>query len=396
MAAQPERMSGRRKAVVWTLFGLATLLLLVSSLTVWTKRQFLNTDAWTQSSAKLLANDQIRSALSVKLSNALYENVDVTDAVRQRLPEQARAAAPVIAAALQNGSGRAIDTFLATPAAQNLWEELNRRMHATLVSVLEGKDVGALETANGDIVLNLQPMVKTLAQRLGFADQLAEHARPGAGQIVILRSDQLANAQHAVKVLRALSIFLLLVVLLFYALAIYLARGRRRAMLEYTGAALVVVGLLLLIARRLLGNAIIESIVSTTSSRPAANAAWLIATDMLRDIALGLIVYGLLFLVGGILAGPSRAATWVRREVAPVFAHGWVVVYGIGLAIFLLLIAFGPEAGGRRLIGVLVLAALFFSGLEVYRRITLREFPQGEAAETPPAEAEQSAPVLGN
>src|SRR5262249_50297115 len=202
-----------------------------------------NTDAWTNTSADLLANDQVRGALAVKLSDAINQQVDVTEAVRERLPEGAQAAAPVIAAALENASGRAIDTFLASNAAQQIWEQLNRRMHTTLVKVLEGKDVGPLETSNGDVVLDLQPMVQTLAQRLGLGGKLAAQTQPGASQIVILRSDQLSKAQDAVKVLRALTIFLTIVVLAFYGLAIYLAWDRRRTMLEYVGGAFILVGL---------------------------------------------------------------------------------------------------------------------------------------------------------
>jgi hypothetical protein len=393
MAVRVEHMSRRRAWLVWGLVTAATLLLLLSSLTVWTKRQLLDTGQWTASASRLLENDQIRSALSLKIQNAIYARVDATAAVEQRLPENAQAAAPIIAAALQNASGRAIEAFLATAQAQALWEQVNRRAHATLVKVLEGKDVGPLETSNGDVVLDLKPFIGTVAARLGLADTLKEHADPESGQIVLLTSSELDNAQKAVKILKALTIFLALVVLFLYGLAIYLAHGRRRILLESVGGCFVLVGLLLLVARRLLGNVLLDSLVETEANRPAATTAWLIATDLLRDLALGLVVYGLFAIVGGALAGPARWATWTRRHLAPGFARGWIVVHGVGLALFLIWIAWGPTAGNRRLLGTLVLAAIFFFGLEAFRRITLREFP-GDAVEPP--QAESAAPVLGS
>jgi hypothetical protein len=393
MAVAVERMSRRRAVVVWGLVVVATVLMLVSSLTIWAKRQLLDTDQWTASTAQLLESPQIRAALAVKLEDALYQRVDATAAVRARLPEQAQAAAPVIAAALQNGSGRAIESFLATPRAQALWERVNRKAHATLVKVLEGKDVGPLETVNGDVVLDLRPMMGAIATRLGFADRLKARASPESGQIVLLESDQLGTVQNAVQALNALTIALVFVVLFLYGLAIYLARGRRRILLETAGGCFVLVGLVLLVARRILGNVLLDSLVKTESSRPAANTAWLIATDLLRDLAIALIVYGLLAILAGTVAGPSRAATWTRRRLAPGFGRGPLVVHGVGLVLLLILIAWGPVAGNRRLIGTLILAGLFFLGLEVLRRLTLREFPPEEAE---PPRPEQTAPVLGD
>jgi uncharacterized iron-regulated membrane protein len=44
-----EEMSKKRGLLVWGLLVLATILLFVSSLTVWSKRQLLDNDAWADS-----------------------------------------------------------------------------------------------------------------------------------------------------------------------------------------------------------------------------------------------------------------------------------------------------------------------------------------------------------
>src|SRR4051795_40882 len=116
-------MSGGRKAVVWTLVVLASVILLVSSLVVWSKRQLLDTDAWTNSSARLLADSEVRALLSQKLVDLLYERVDVEGQLAARLPEQAKGAAPAAAAALQTAALRVTQGFLASAPAQTLWEQ---------------------------------------------------------------------------------------------------------------------------------------------------------------------------------------------------------------------------------------------------------------------------------
>ena len=384
-------MTRRRSVAVWTLIVLASLLALVSSLTVWSRQQLLDTDKFTSSSAKLLANDEIRAALSSRLVDELEQRVDVQAQLEQKLPPRAKGAAPAIAAAIQNSAGQVINAFLGTAQAQAIWERVNRRAHGALVNVLEGKDAGPVSTSNGNVVLDLRPMIQQVADRLGVGERLKERAPPDAGQIVLLKSDQLNAAQTGVRILNALSSWLWFAVFALLALAVYLAHGTRRTMLEVVGVALLIVGVLVLIIRRFVGDWIVNSLVNTEASKPAVHAMWLIETDLLRDIALALVLYGLFALVAGILAGPSRAAVAVRRGLAPTWRERPVLVWVAATVLFLLFIAWGPSGGNRRFLGVLILAAVVALGLEVWRRQTLREFPESGEAPPPAAAADESA-----
>jgi hypothetical protein len=379
-------VSVKRKIAVWSLVGIATLLLLISTMTIWTKRQLLSTDNWTKTSGQLLADDQVRAALSTKLVNLLFEQVDVAQQLKSRLPTQLQGLAPVAAGALQSAGPRAVNALLGTSQAQALWEQANRRMHRRLVDVLDGKPLpGHITTSNGEVKLNLRPILLQVADRLGVRDQLNARAGPRAGVIVIMKARQLKAAQTAVQALRVLTIFLVLVVLGLYALAVYLARGSRRVVLESVGGCIALVGLLLLIVQRLLGNAIIDSVVKTDANKPAGRHVWLIATSMLRDLAIALLVYGLLTVLAGALAGPSRAAMWTRRSLAPAFRGHVVAVYAVVIVILLILFAWEPLSSNRGLLGTLVLAGLVLVGVEVYRRQTLREFPDTGGAPAPQA-----------
>ena len=253
-----EKMSKKRGVLVWGLFVLATILLFVSSLTVWSKRQLLDDQAWADSSTQLLANDEVRAAIAQELSDALFQRVDVEAQLRERLPAQRQGTAAALAAALQNTVvPAAADRLLQRPRVQTLWENLNKRAHAGVVKVLEGEDLGRngnISTANGAVTLDLRPAITRLATRLGLEDKLKANADPDAGQLVIMKSDQLGAAQTAVKILKALSSLLVIAVFAFYALAIYFARGRRRLLLGATGASLVFVGLVIASLRRFAGR----------------------------------------------------------------------------------------------------------------------------------------------
>ena len=367
--AEPEPLTRRRAIAVWALVIVASILLLLSSLTVWVKRQALDTDAWTNASGEMLANDEIRQQLSIYLVDTLFSSADATARIQQSLPANRQGLAPIISGALQNVAVQAADRILETPQAQALWEEANRRSHENLLAVLEGKDVRRFQTENGQVVLDLSPLVQRLSDRFGF------QPKPDAGKITILKSGQLKNAQRALKVIKVLSVFLLVLVLFLYGLAIYLARGHRRRLLRATAASFLIVGLLVLVIDRLTGGAVVGSLIKTDAVRPAGNAAWGIATELLRNVAYALIFYGVVGLFAAWLAGPTRWAVAARRRLAPVFENQPLILYGVVAVLFLLLLAWGPTRATREWWGILLLAALLFFGVAMLHRETVREFP---------------------
>jgi hypothetical protein len=96
---------------------------------------------------------------------------------------------------------------------------------------------------------------------------------------------------------------------------------------------------------------------------------------VLRDIAIILVVYGALVLLATALGGPNRPAVALRRSLAPSFTNHPIVVWAAALFLFVVLLAWGPTAGNRQLLGVVLLAATTAVAIEALRRQTLREFP---------------------
>ena len=370
---KPGPLSRRRAIAVWTLVVVASILMLLSSLTIWVKRQALDTDAWTNASGQMLANDEIRGQLSLYLVDSLFNSADATAKIQQALPPNRAALAPVISGALQNVAVQAADRILETPQAQALWEEANRRAHQNLIAVLNGDDVRRFQTENGEVVLDLGPLVQRLSGRFGF------EAPPDAGKITILKSGQLKNAQRALKVIKVASVFLLVLVLFLYGLAIYLAHGHRRRILRATAASFLLVGVLVLVIQRVTGGVVVGSLIKTDAIRPAGNAAWGIGTELLRSVAYALILYGVAGLIGAWLAGPTRLAVAARRRLAPVLEDQVWIVYGAVALLFLLLIAWGPTRATREWWGILLLGGLLFFGVAMLHRQTVREFPAPKA-----------------
>ena len=366
-----------RRITIWVLIVLAGLIGLVSALTVWAKRQALETDRWVATSSRLLEDDEIRGALSLYLVDQLYANVDVAAELEGRLSPELQPLAAPLSGALRELSVRAADRLLSRPGVQTLWEEANRRAHEAFIRIVD--DEGEfLQTGEGDVVLDLQPLVQQLAARIGLSEeQVEERLGPDAGRIVIMESDQLGTVQTVVELIRKLSIFLAIVILALFAVAVYLARGRRRETLRAVGITFVVVGGLLLVIRNLAGDWIVDTLAEGQSVRDAASNAWLIGTDLLSGVAWTAIAYGAIIILAAWLAGPSRPAVSVRQRLAPSLRDRPGLVYAIVGGLYLLVVAWGPTPAFRQPWSILVFAALTGLGVEAFRRLTVREFPAG-------------------
>jgi hypothetical protein len=367
--------AGWRRWLPWVLVVVAAIVGLVSALNIWVTRQALSTDNWTNSSSQLLANPEIRNAVSVYLVDQIYENVDVSQALASRLPPQAKGLAAPLAAALEPPAVQAADQLLGRPRVQALWEEANRKAHTLFMAVIDGKH-DVLVSTNGNVVLDLRPIIEQVVQRTGLGSRVLEKLPPDAGQIVVMKGNQLETARTGVKVIRVLSFFLFFLVLGLFALAAYIAPGRRRTILMGIGTSVFLVGLLILVARRYGGDYLVNALTSGTDAKEPVSAAWAIETNLLRNVGINALVYGGLVMVAAWIAGPARAAASLRRWLAPTMREHPVVIYGAVAVVLLIILLTGPT-DGQRIYPLLVVFGLAFVGTEVLRRQTLREFPAG-------------------
>jgi hypothetical protein len=381
-AAAPETKHSRlawRTWVPWALVVLGSLIVLVAALNVWVKRQALSTDNWTNSSAQLLENDQIRQALSVYLVNQVYANVDVSQQLQQRLPAQLDPIAPQIAVGLEQASIRVVDNLLGRPRIQKLWKEANRRAHQAFMNLLNGHD-SRLVSTNGNVVLDLRPLLEKVVQELGFGDQALAKLPPDAAQITVLKGNQLQTARTSVKVVRVLSYVLLFLAIAIFAVAMWISRSRRSILLG-AGIGVLVVGLLVLVVRRYLGNYLVDQLTNSPDAKGAVKASWAIETNLLRNVGVNGVIYGAAIIFAAWIAGPGRLARWCREKLAPTMRDRPVLVYGALTAVLAAILLTGPT-DAQRVYPLLILFGFAYLGLEVLRRQTMREFPSEPAAAT--------------
>ena len=356
------------------------MLAFLSVFGIWTERQALNTDDWVQTSGRLIQNETIREAIGDYLVDQLYENVDVEKELSEKLPGDTKDLAGPISGGLRQVAGQGANQVLQSSTAQELWKTANRTTHEQLLEVLEEKE-GTLATEEGKVSLNLGSLITNLASQVGIGANLAEKLPEDAGQITILRSDQLKTAQDVVIAIKGLALILSLLTFLCFGLAIYLSRDGRWVTVLFCGIGLVSAGFAVIVFREIAGGIVVGQLVEEESVKPAAEAAWSIGTSLMTSIATTVIVVGVLFGVAGWLASPTGSARSTRRVLAPVLSEHVAYVYA-GLAIVVgLYFLQAPTQNLRSFLTTLAIAGLAAFGIHELRKQASEEFPDADYGE---------------
>jgi hypothetical protein len=393
-----------RRWTINAIFSLAVILGVFAVLAVWIHRQVLNTDNWTNTSSQLLADPKIQAAIGDLLVSELFSSVDVGAELKSVLPSEVQGLAAPAAAGLRTLAEQIAPRVLATAPVQNAWRLANHSAQLELLHILEGGSK-TLSTSNGVVALHLRPLLTQLAAQLGLQQQfeavqsklqgstgtaargavqekLGVSVPAQSGSIVILRSSQLKTAQDVVKAIKGLAIVLPLITLLLFILAVWLAEGWRRVALRTTGWCLVGIGLLAVLARRILSDVVVNSLVKVPANKPAVHQVLAIGTSLLYDIAIAMIAYGLVVVVAAWLTGSTRPALAVRRAVAPALREHAPYVYGFAALVLLLVILWGPFRSTREPLPIVGFAILLGLGIHLLREMTAQEFPDAQLGES--------------
>jgi hypothetical protein len=373
-------MSRGRRRTVKALVVLGSILAFLSVFAIWTERQALNTDDWVSTSDRLIQNPTIRAALSDYLVDQLYENVNVEAELKDILPGDTKDLAGPAAGGLRQVAGSGAERVLETSTAQDLWQDANRSAHEQLIAVLEDKG-DAVSTSEGNVSLNLGSLLTNLADQVGFGADLAAKLPPDAGQIEILRSDELKTAQNIAIAIKGLALVLSILTFAAFGAAIYLSREGRWVTVLFSGIGLIAAGFAVIVVREIAGGIVVDQLVTVESAKPAGEAAWSISTSLMTSIATTVIVIGVLFAIAGWLASPTDSARATRRAIAPVLNHHVAYVYtGLVIVVCLYFLS-GPTQGLRSFLTTLIVAGMAAFGIHELRKQTAEEHPDADYSE---------------
>jgi hypothetical protein len=335
---RPARRGGRWRAPVSAVcIVLACILAPVSVAGVWAANQVSNTDRYVANVTPLIHDPSIQAALSARITHEVTSRLDVPALVSQASAQLSSAHLPRLSSLLTTFSGQiqsAVNNLVATtvarvvasPAMAALWVTANRTAHAGVVKVLSGQGNGSLSLQNGEVVLNVGPLVTQVkdeltARGLGIADRIPTVN----ATFPLFAAPNLEKAQRGYRLLTTLRWVLPIVTLALFAVGIWVARSRRHGLLGSglgLAASMLVLGIGLTIARGIYLNSVPSSVLPSD----AAGVAYDTLIRFVREALRALLVVGLIVAAGAFLTGPSAAAVSTRRGISSGIA--WVRNFG--------------------------------------------------------------------
>jgi hypothetical protein len=325
-AATGPRRGRWRAPVAAVAIILGCVLAPLSVIGVWAANQVSNTDRYVANVTPLIGDPAIQSALSAKITSVIVNQLDVNALVNQAAGQLSHSNVPRLSTLLKNFSepissgvnglvGTAVARVVASPAMARVWVQANRTAHAGIVKVLSGQGGGAIDVVNGKVTISLGPFITQAEQALtkqGFS--LAAKLPAVNPTFPLFEAPDLSKAQSGYRLLTTLKWVLPFLSLALLVAGVWIARGRRRALLGAAlglSASMLVLGAALAIARGIYLNSVPQSTL------PADAAAVLYDTlvRFLKDGLRLLLVVGLVIAAGAFLTGPSTAAVQTRRAV---------------------------------------------------------------------------------
>ena len=192
----------RRRAIVWPLIVLASVLLIFSITANWVQEAVLDTDQVTATTDEILADQDVQEQLSIFAVDQLYANVDVQGQIAAQLPPPAQPLAGPLGAVARQLAGDVAERALASPQVQGLVSGAVRQAHSRFVALIE--DEGTyVSTTGGEVTFEYGSVIADLAARLGLDPATIEKVQGFVQDFSQKLRDRLTDVQGRIEAVRA-------------------------------------------------------------------------------------------------------------------------------------------------------------------------------------------------
>jgi ABC-type multidrug transport system fused ATPase/permease subunit len=346
LEGRPKRRLGRIAGTVLTVLAVLCFALAVPA--AWAKRTLLDTDRYVATVAPLAQDPAVQEYLARTVTQQVFAALEVetrlADVLQERDPRLAFLAGP-ISTGVESFVQDQLRAIFSSEAFAGAWEQANRFVHSQLLVVLEGSSESfggqAVQVQNGAIVLNLLPLVNQGLQAMtGLVTDLVGHAitlpqisaeeipseaitrlesalginlPDQFGTVTVYNTNDLEAVQKAVDLASRLIVLMVILFLVFAALALWVSPRKRRTVLQLAMAAAVV----LVVERRFAiaeGNTIVGG--AKVENQAAARAVVDQVLGSLLRYTGWLLLVAVLTVLVALLTGPYPWAVGFRRFVA--------------------------------------------------------------------------------
>ncbi len=343
----------RRIAVV-VLVILTTLGFTASLIAVWSYRQVLNTSVFTERVETVISDPEVVDALALYITDEVFEAINPEQLAANALPDSAQSLVRPLVAAYRTFVLTITEKVLARPEVQSVVVDAVELAHRSAIKLIEGEKVAGFQIDEGDaVVMNTLPVIQQVLtkaseegifgrtvdippitdasgqpseQITALATRLGVELPPDFGQLTVLRSDSLEEAQQALKLVRR-GLWLLLIGTLVLSIVTLLLSTNRWRTFAQLGIGLAVAMLITRVMVNRVNQRVLD-LVKNPDNLPAIRAIDASFFSTLDSLVLVLIVVG--FVVAGIgyFFGRSDSAARLRASTTRQAVRAGATVQG--------------------------------------------------------------------
>ena len=400
---------------------IAVIGVLASVVSVWASRVIFDSSATVKAADAALDDPAVTAGLAAFITDEIFGLVDPQATLDDKLPENLGFLAPAIVGGARNFVQNEVDSLISSEPVREVMLVAVERAHGAFVRLVEGDGlVDGFTVTDGEVSIDLTPLLARgllAVQNIGFLDDVdvpdldrsdssAENIAaleeafgktlsPEFGQLVVYRSDALADAQgsivaaqRAVVLMRRAIVAILIITAVCLVGAVALARRRRRMVIGLVLASSVAMLVVSAVVKRIVRDS--PTLVLKPGARAAIHDVTTTLASSLYSLVLVTILVGAIIALVAWLTGGGERVKALRANAGDsggsllsiVRAHSDAVALVAFAAAALLLVVAGIHLG--TLVVALLLAAVGAWAL-------LRE---GAGTAPAPATATPNAPAV--
>jgi hypothetical protein len=311
----------------WTaacaLLLVAALLGVLAVTAVYLKSEVLDTETYVQTVTPLAENTAVREALANRLTDEIVTQTDVAGLASQVAKRLVAEGAPTRVIDLVGPAVSGLTSFLhdqiykllGTTEFQDIWEQVNRLAHSAVVTVLTGRQGQVLKSSGTTVTIDLGALLSAAKQQLVAEGMTFVSRVPDVSiKYELVDSTKLPTVRTYTRILDSAGTWLPFAAIAILIAGVLAAPNRRRGLL--TGVVMLGLAAALMLGGLALARTYYLDHLPSSVRSPAAAAA--VVDAILRYLIAALqtlLVVAAVFVVGTLLAGPSRPAHALRRLV---------------------------------------------------------------------------------
>lgn len=310
-AASSNRSPVWKRAVILLSAILAASLLVAGNVLFWAGNTIVDPQRFAAVASPLIKEPEVQESISRITADKVFERVDVEQILSENLPPRVEFAAPALAGQVKSATETALTRVMANESFQDTWNSAITTIHGRLITFVKNYE--------GDGTLQVADIYNKVLQRLegtklAFLSNVPLPAQTGA--ITLANATWLPAAHNVANNISMYQALTTILFIAFTALAIWLARRKRRMAITL-GSMFALFTLLTLVAIRITQSIAISGVALENQAAVEVISEHILMPLILQTRALFLTAT--LIIIVAWISGPYRSATTIRTRIQDLF-----------------------------------------------------------------------------